>query len=211
MSTESQEILKASLNLLVALITLGLGWFVGQRLTIKWNLIQKQRETNIANLQQFYSLYGEFKEVSKIWRLIKRKKDLSRVAPSETRWSLLTRACAVESKNEAIMVKLASERELSADDLTDLGLFRQALQQLRESIRDDKELPSSSRGPEYVFFNDLAAKVGLIISYSSTDAIADPKRASERLRAIVDVRWPDFEKAIEHFRKSHPEYTQDET
>ncbi len=43
MSTESQEILKASLNLLVVLITLGLGWFIGQRLTIKWNLIQKQR------------------------------------------------------------------------------------------------------------------------------------------------------------------------
>ncbi len=149
--------------------------------------------------------------MSKIWRVIKRNKDSSLAAPSESRWSLLARACAVESKNEAITVKMASERNLSADDLTDLGLFRQALQQLREGIRDNKEIPSSSRGAEYIFFNNLAAKVGLILSSSSTHASTDAKRASERLRAIVDVRWPDFKKAIEHFKETHPEYTQDET
>ena len=38
------EIEKAILNLLVALVTLGAGWFVGQRLSFRWNIRQKQRE-----------------------------------------------------------------------------------------------------------------------------------------------------------------------
>jgi hypothetical protein len=209
MSDLELKLLEAGLNLLVALVVLGLGWFIGQRLTLKWNLIQKQRETDITNLQEFYSLYGEFKEVSKVWRILKRKKkDSSLVVPLEDRWSLLNRACAVESKNEAILVKLATERNLETSALNDLGLFRQAFQQLRESIRDDKEVPSASRGPEYVFFNNLAAKVGLIISSSSPDSLSDPKRATERLKTIVNVRLPDYRRAIKDFTESHPEYNE---
>src|ERR1700752_3043255 len=146
MGQESLELLKAGLSLSVALITLAVGWFVGQRFTVKWNLFQKRRETDIANVQQFHSLYGEFKELSKLWRVIKRNKDSSLEIPSAIRWLLLARACAVESKNETIIVKLATERCLSKDDMTKLGLFRQALQKLRESIRDDEEVPFSSRG-----------------------------------------------------------------
>ena len=82
------EFLKAIPNLLIALITLGLAWLIGNRLSVRWNLVQKSRETDIANVQEFYSLYGEFKEVSKIWRVFKRNKDSGLVVPSETRWSL---------------------------------------------------------------------------------------------------------------------------
>lgn len=60
--------------LLVAIIVIVIGWFIGNRITTDWNLKQKRRETDIDNLQQFYSLYGEFKEMCKIWRVI--KKDL---------------------------------------------------------------------------------------------------------------------------------------
>ena len=211
MNTEKLELLKASLNLSVALLTLGLAWFIGNRLSVKWNLIQKRRETDIANVQQFYSLYGEFKEVSKIWRVIKRNRDSSLVFPSDSRWSLLARACAIESKNEAIVVKLATERHLEADALETLGLFRQALQKLRESIRDNLEIPFSSRGPEYVFFNDLASKVSLIISSSHLDETSNPESASKRLRAIANVRLPDFEAAIKSFSETHPEYSYKET
>lgn len=211
MSDLELKFLEAALNLFVVIITLSLGWFIGQRLTLKWNLIQKQRETDIANLQEFYSLYGEFKEVSKAWRIIKRNKsDSGLVVPPEIRWSLLTRACAVESKNEAILVKLATERILGSDALNDLGLFRQAFQRLRESIRDDKEVSSASRGPEYVFFNNLAAKVGLIISSSIPARNPDPRGATERLKAIMNVRSPDYKKALKDFIESHPEYTEKE-
>jgi len=211
MKPEYQELLKASLSLSVALITLALGWFVGHRLSVKWNLIQKQRETDIANVQDFYSLYGEFKEVSKVWRVIKRNKDPSLGIARDSRWSLLTRACAVESKNEAIVVKLATERDLKEDALRDLGLFRQALQKLRESIRDDIEVPFSSRGPEYVFFNDLAAKVGSIVSSSHVITTSDPISASKRLEAIANVRLPHFEAAMKRFVEAHPEYAHSET
>lgn len=211
MNNEKLELLKAGLNLLVALLTLGLAWFIGNRLSVKWNLIQKRRETDIANVQQFYSLYGEFKEVSKIWRVIKRNKDSSLVFPSDSRWSLLARACAIESKNETIVVKLATERHLEADALKTLGLFRQALQKLRESIRDNLEIPFSSRGPEYVFFNDLAAKVSLIISSSHLDETSDPESASKRLRVIANVRLPHFDAAIKSFSETHPEYSYKET
>jgi hypothetical protein len=205
MNSLTIELVKAGLNLSIALVTLGLGWLIGQGLTVNWNLIQKRRETDINNVQQFYSLYGDFKEVSKTWRVIKRKTS-SLVLPSDSRWSLLVRACAIESKNETILVKLATERHLDAAALNDLGLFRQALQKLRESIRDDVEVPFASRGPEYVFFNDLAAKVALIVSSSPADATSDPKNASKRLEAIANVRLPDFEAAVDSFKKAHPEY-----
>jgi hypothetical protein len=209
MNCENMTLLEAGLNLLVALITLGLAWFIGNRLSVKWNLIQKRRETDIGNVQQFYSLYGAFKEISKIWRVIKRNTDSSLVVPSESRWMLLARACEIESKNEAIVVKLATERLLDADALETIGLFRQALQKLRESLRDNVEIPFSSRGPEYVYFNDLAAKVGLIISSSRLDATGDSEKACERLRQIAGVRLPNFEAAMMSFKQAHPEFAEE--
>ena len=56
MNSAPIELLKAGLNLSITLVTLGLGWLIGQRLTVRWNLIQKRRETDITNVQQFYSL-----------------------------------------------------------------------------------------------------------------------------------------------------------
>lgn len=211
LSPLSLEILKTGLNLLVALTTLGLTWFIGQGLAVGWNLEQKRRETDIAILQEFYSLYGEFKEIGKIWRIIKKnyyqKYSNLEIPPPANYWLLLSRACAVEGKNEAIMVKLATERNLDESDLRALGLFRQAVQQLRESIRDKREIPSFSRGTEYVFFNNLAAQVGFIIS-SSKSVSSDPQSVSERLRILANVRCPDYENEIKRFKGIHPEYSQ---
>src|ERR1700730_15197824 len=98
MSNEKIEFLKASLSLVVALITLGIGWVLGQRFTVRWNLYQKRRETDIANVQQFHSIYGEFKEISKLWRVMKQTANSAIKSPPESQWLLLARACAVESK-----------------------------------------------------------------------------------------------------------------
>ena len=203
------ELLKAGLSLIVGVVVLLLGWFVGQRLTVRWNLVQKQREADLADLQHFYALYGEFKEVSKLWRVMKRNTGEGFDVPKETRWSLVSRACGVESKNEAIVVKLATERDLSADAMRHLGLFRQALQKLRESIRDDVEIPFASRGPAYVFFNDVAAMVATIVSSSQRDKSSDPSKASGRLETIANVRLPDFDRAMDDFAKNHPQLVED--
>jgi len=185
MSQVNLEIFKAALSLSVGVVTLGLGWFVGNRLSLKWNLIQKRREIDMANVQQFYSLYGEFKEVVKIWRVIKRNKDSALAIPSDSRWSLLARACAVEGKNEAILVKIATERDLEEKALVQLGLFRQAIQKLRESIRDDTEVGA------------------IIISAFNEDPTSDG--ATNRLRRVAGVRQRDFDAKLTSFKASRVE------
>lgn len=62
-----QELLKALLNVIVAIITLGFGWLVGQRLTVYWAIRQKRRELELSAVNEFYKLYGEFFAVWKLW------------------------------------------------------------------------------------------------------------------------------------------------
>ncbi|VVB64838.1 Uncharacterised protein [uncultured archaeon] len=64
------EIVKAFLTIIVLFVTIFVSWKFGQ---VQWNIYQKKRETDIDILQKFYLLYGEFKEVSKMWRVIKEK------------------------------------------------------------------------------------------------------------------------------------------
>ena len=129
------ELFKSILGLIVAALTLSATWFIGQRLTAYWNLRQKRHELNLASLQAFHALYGEFKEVVKIWRLAKRPLKSPVAVPQDERWKLLTRACAIESKSEALVLRLTTERFLSSPEETAaIGLFRQAIQTLRESI-----------------------------------------------------------------------------
>ena len=133
------EGLKAVPNLLVALITLGLGWLVGQRLTLGWNLRQKRRELDLSNAKEFQALYGEFFAVWKLWNYYTR--DIGdKSLPGASRWELLNRACAAAAGMESIFVRLASERDLSDAQIESLGQFRQLYQTLREVIRDNEPL-----------------------------------------------------------------------
>src|SRR5262249_42640723 len=50
-----------------AVVTLGLGWVVGQRLTSYWSFRQKHREIDLSVAQDFHRLYGEFFAVWKLW------------------------------------------------------------------------------------------------------------------------------------------------
>lgn len=201
------ELVKFGLALLVTLITLGLGWLIGQRLTMRWNLLQKRREIDLASVQQFHAIYGEFKEVSKIWRLVKRPcQSATVVVPSDIRWKLLTRACVLESKFETIVAKISTERDLSKEEgTTTLGLFRQALQKVRESIRDDDEIPFNNRGHDYAFFNVLAVKTSAIVSSSRPVSEPNLLLAIENLFAIASIRRHDFKEAIEKFRQDNPD------
>jgi hypothetical protein len=70
------------------------------------------------------------------------------IFPENTRWELLKRAITAESKIEAIFVKVSTERNLSEDNLKQLGLFRQCYQQLRQNIRDNEEIAFAERGIE---------------------------------------------------------------
>ncbi|WP_128912344.1 hypothetical protein [Granulicella sibirica] len=194
------EIFRAGLGLVVSSLTLSIGWLVGQRLTVTWNIIQKRRETEIANVQQLYAVYGEFRELSKTWRLIKTYNSAAKVDQESCQWSLLTRACALESKLESINIKLATERFLQPDVLQTLGLFRQGIQRLRESIRDNVDVASSSRGVHYDHFNDLAARVAALISSNPKGPCPSAFRASVQLHTIAEVELTDFNNSLQAYK-----------
>src|SRR6187549_1507298 len=63
----TQDLAKGGINLAVALVALGAGWLVGQRLTYQWNLRQKRRESDLATAQDLQRLYGDFFAVWKQW------------------------------------------------------------------------------------------------------------------------------------------------
>ena len=188
------ELFKSILSLIVAALTLSATWFIGQRLTTYWNLRQKRNELNLTSLQAFHALYGEFKEVVKIWRLAKRPLKTPVVVPPEERWKLLTRACALESKSEALVLRLTTERFLSSEETTAIGLFRQAIQTLRESIRDNTDCPLGSRRAEYRLLNQLAPQVAAIVSADSPKQSLSAQRAQSQLADVVAItsdRWAE--------------------
>lgn len=136
-----KEVIEEALKALFGLGLLAVGWFVGQRIIAHWELKKKQQELDVSTAVQFQQLYGELKEVSRLWRESRKKQASSMDIPKDLRWSLLARGTNAESKYEAVVMKLASERTLSLTQLAALGLFRQACQQLRESIRLNQDTP----------------------------------------------------------------------
>ncbi len=52
------EVWKATLSLAVALVTLGLTWFVGNRVTAFWSERQKRRELELSSPTAFIPAYS---------------------------------------------------------------------------------------------------------------------------------------------------------
>lgn len=171
-----------------SLVLLALAWFVGQRLSARWNLRQKQRERDLANAQEFHLLYGEFFAIWKLWNCYIR--DIGQDAlPGASRWNLLDRACIAEGKMEATLVRVACERQLTSDHIVMLGRFRQLYQRLRETIRDNEPLNwLSSEDPEYVEFKACASGAALLILGKQLQPNS-PRAASKHLREITSNRW----------------------
>ena len=62
--------LKDWLQLLTPFLVLAATWFLGQRILNSWDLRKKRQELDIAAATQFQQLYGEAKEVARLWRFI---------------------------------------------------------------------------------------------------------------------------------------------
>ena len=147
---------------IAALTLLLLAWFVGHRLTAKWNLYQKRREQDLETARDFHLLYGEFFAVWKLWNYCRDAEP--NAFPDASRWSLLDRACEAEGRFEAILVRLASNKLLEEQDIEVLGQFRQIYQKLRGSIRDNSRLEwNHATNPDYVVFKSLAPQINSII------------------------------------------------
>ena len=63
----SDEFARGLPDAAVAAASLAAVWLFGHRVSVHWNLRQKQRELDLAAVQQFYSTYGEFFAVWKLW------------------------------------------------------------------------------------------------------------------------------------------------
>jgi len=153
-------------KLLTTLVFLGLGWVIGKQLTVLWSRRQKQNDQDLDAARDFHALYGDFFALWKLWNYYIR--DLGAEAlPGASRWQLLDRACKSEARLESTLVRLASQKELTGNDIDTLGRFRQRYQQLRESIRDNVALEwDHSEHPDYLEFKTLAPQVAAIIAGS---------------------------------------------
>ena len=153
-------------KLVTTLVLLGLGWVIGKQLTVLWSRRQKQNEQDLDAARDFHALYGDFFALWKLWNYYIR--DLGADAlPGASRWQLLDRACKSEAKLESTVVRLASQKALTGNDIDLLGRFRQRYQQLRESIRDNVALAwDHSEHPDYLEFKTLAPQVAAIIAGS---------------------------------------------
>lgn len=142
--------------IIVAVVTLGLGWFVGNRIGIHWDAVRKQRELDLRAVDDFYHLYGEFFAVWKLWNANKRFHEQSH-PPSDCQWRLMERAAAAEGGIEALIVKMTCQRALQPEDTAIMARFREAFQSLRESIRANEELAWRGTTEEYEAFKALSA------------------------------------------------------
>ncbi len=157
---------------------------------------KKRQELDIATVTQFHKLYGEFKEVSRLWRAFKYP-ERKLVYPESMPMELQRRAAAAEGELEAIIVKLAAERRLDRDEKKTLGLFRQAYQKLREAIRGDEDFKWTHETPEYKLYNDLASKTAYIIFSKQAIKHLQSADAADALQEITSHGKKAWEDALD--------------
>lgn len=181
------EMLKAIPQFVGSLVLLGLAWLVGQRLTVGWNLRQKQKEYDLSTARDFHALYGEFFALWKLWNSYLNNRRANGL-PENTGWDLLDRACVAEGKLESTLVRLACEKPLSNRDIEILGQFRQIYQMLRETMRADEPLRwNNANHPDYLAFKTLAPQVSsMIVGQVSRSSPSEP---SEVLKEITANKW----------------------
>lgn len=181
------ELIKTGFALVILVVT----WLLGQRILAYWEIRKKRKELDIVTATQFQQLYGEYKEVWRLWKVFRNPPDKRMTFPENTQWELLKRATSAESKFEAIIVKMATERVLTQTEARNIGLLRQGFQKLRESIRDGKYFDYSHKTPEYILFNNLACEVATTISSDRKKELTEASEASSNFINVTNVRSED--------------------
>lgn len=191
---------------LVVIGTIG----VGQAVVASWQMRNKRRELDIASALQFQQMYGEYKDVWRVWKVLRSRNANDLGIPAGARFELLKRATAAEAKVEAVVVKLAVERTLSPSEISSVGLFRQGFQQLRQSIRNNKDMDFNYKDPEYRLFNDLAAAVAALILSEPPRRQPDRHLAAHQLEAIAKHRKKHWRMAKEAYKPYDAEDVDDD-
>lgn len=201
MSDFAEKVLLELVKTVFGLGLLASTWFVGQKILARWDLRKKRQELDVAAAQKFYELYGEFKAVWRLWKVLKGPEDTSKPSfvpkePLDERLELLKRATAAEGGIEAITLKLATERELRKPEIRCLALFRHSYQILREQIRYDAKLEWKRDSAQYVLFNRLASDVARLISSNRSFEPPSAEKANESLRAITKLASEEWDSEV---------------
>lgn len=113
-------------------ISIAAAWLVGNALAARLDREKKFTERDVEALTTFDGVYGEFFAAWKEWG--NSPKDEATVL------RILPMACQVEGRYEALLIMLCSDRVLSQDELSAMGALRQGLQQLREAIKERRNV-----------------------------------------------------------------------
>ena len=189
MNTTELEVFKTLLNLIVLAFT----WLVGTRVIHYWEIKMKQKEQNLFSSSEFHKLYGEFTTVWRLWKVqhdhFPVRESLSKES-EERYWELLKRASFVEGGMESVLVKLASEKTLSKPERNSLGLFRQAIQQLRQSIRDFDKMNWQRSDKEYILLKELTINTAQLINNSAKPpSIEEAKTQLNDITKVNSKAW----------------------
>jgi hypothetical protein len=178
---------------------------VGYRLTFVWEDRKRRCESDLAAVETFYRLYGEFFAAWKLWDSHKRKGVRGKGEAHELQWELLEQVERAEGGYEALLVKLASERVLDDTDRVLLGCFREGSQMLREKIRKSQALEwwatdeperESDGFKQYRAYKALAECIALkleagpvrrgVLGFRPIAQIERPERA-DAIRALLEI------------------------
>lgn len=170
------------------LVTVGLAWIAGNRISANWSHRQKHREYSLAVVAEFYRVYGDF---FALWKMCNYTFRDSKSDPTpEFIQGLLDRATALEARVEALLLRVASEVTLEKDDERTLGLYRQGVQLLSQSIVKRRILGwISSDHPEYKAFKVLSVAVGKLMAKVGAEQAPILDRAQKQMAAITSNIW----------------------
>jgi hypothetical protein len=184
--------------ILVAVLTLSGGWLITTRVADHWDRVKKRRELDLAAAQEFQSLYGEIIATWKTWNALNGGYTAQFPVDPREKWACLERATAAEGRIEALISKVAAERDLSPADIAVLGGIRQSFKQLRRLIRSDSAVQwRSDKTREYAALKGWAAATSVLLATSDRKRDRpSPAVAAYNFREITrndhETTWRDL-------------------
>jgi hypothetical protein len=176
-------------SIVAAVITTVFGGVIILILSSAWARSQKRKEFDLATLEQFQRLYGEFFALYHLWDDLKQDKFVKSEKTSEDFVNdIIQRAYRIEGNMEAVLTRIAAEKRLSIEEVDSLGKFRQAFQRVRKYVT--KDIPfkwDSDFHPEYASLKIHASRVSDIILFSKA------RSRATRSSQILDITSNRYE------------------
>jgi hypothetical protein len=160
-------------NIGIGAINFGFVAVLGGAAGFAWGAVRHRRELDLAALADFRDAYGKCCAVWRAWSALldTTPEGGQRLRPSAAahRPELIQRAADVEGVFDALLVKIATERRLSDDEIRRLGRFREGYQRLRESIEKSRPVPfrvqyQREEAMAYVAFKALSVEFAALLS-----------------------------------------------